>query len=69
MVKLCPEQEALKMKREFKEKFPYLKTNGEMIHCKKCEWYEPDSGICKESEHDEIFGENDGCNQGKRKDN
>lgn len=66
MVKLCPflskEQEALKIKREFN-----LKTNGEMIHCKECEWYELDSGICKESEHDEIFGENDGCNHGRPK--
>ena len=65
---LMTERGAMKMKREFEEKFPYLKTKGEMIHCKECEWYEPDSGICKESEHDELFGENDGCNQGKRKD-
>lgn len=43
------------------------KMDGGMIHCKDCVWYEPDSGICTQFEHDELFSENDGCNQGKRR--
>lgn len=52
-------------------KYPYCncgaKMDGEMIHCKDCVWYEPDSGICTQFEHDELFSENDGCNHGKRR--